>query len=108
MLFRPPIWLLGVGMALESMRRGFVGGTGLSLFIIKDFGFDWQGREHCQMLRDYLEIEAMLLEQIPDWLTWLFWIFQDYHDAAVTYVTILEELVEYQDPQRCSWYWENA
>lgn len=108
MLFTRPLWLLGVGLSLESMRRGFVGGTSLSLFIIKDIGLEGRGRQHLEMLKGYLDIEAALLAGIPGYLEFLFLPFLDYHDAGKTYVAILEDLVEYQDPANCSWYWDQA
>lgn len=106
MLFTRPLWLLGVGLSLESMRRGFVGGTSLSLFIIKDIGLEGRGRQHVEMLKTYLEIEAGLLSLIPDWLEFLVYPFMDYHDAGETFVAILEDLVEYQDPANCLYYWD--
>lgn len=95
-------------MSLESMRRGFVGGTSLSLFVIKEFGLEKHGKVTCEFLRYYLEVEEEMLSRVPDWLEWAFIIFQDYHDSAVVYLDILDDMVEIQQPSKCQWYWENA
>lgn len=108
MIFKPPLWLLGAALSLESMRRGFIGGSSLSLFIIKEFGLDKQAVPTLNALRGYLEIEEHLLTQIPDFLKFLSMPFQDYHDAATAYLAIVDGLAEKQRPLTCQFYWEKG
>lgn len=98
-------FLIGLILNIESLRRGFLGGTQLSLFIIKDYGLDWLGRDHIEMLKTYLTIEQAMIDTIPDDLQFFIWPFMDHHDAGETYVSVLEDLVELQDPANCSYYW---
>lgn len=93
-------------MALESMRRGFVGGSALSLFVIKEFGLDRQAVPTLNLMRGYLEIEGDLLSQIPPVFEFLIMPFTDYHEAAVLYLKILEILAESQRPPGCEYYWK--
>jgi len=93
-------------MSLESMRRGFIGGTCLSLFIIKEFGLEGQGKPTLEFLRKYLDIEEDMLTMIPPGLEWVFTIFSDYHDSAKTYLAILDDMVELQSPSQCNFYWK--
>jgi len=106
MIFTKPLWLLGAAMTLESMRRGFVGGSALALFIIKEFGLEQGAVPTLNFLRSYLAIEEQLLDQIPDFLDCLILPFTDYHNASVCYLHILEELAEKQRPSSCAYYWE--
>jgi hypothetical protein len=92
-------------MALEGMRRGFIGGSLLALFIAKEFGLEGQAVPTMDGLQRYLVIEEQLLSEIPDFLSFLFTPFQDYHDAATTYLKILHILVDKQRPSACSIYW---
>ncbi len=105
MIFTKPRWLIGTAFALESMRRGFIGGSALSLFIIKEFGLDKQAVPTLDYLRGYLEWEETLLSQIPFFLDFLVTPFTDYHEAAKTYLLILDILSEQQRPRTCEYYW---
>lgn len=106
MMFSKPLWLLGAAMTLESMRRGFVGGSALALFIIKEFGLEGGAVPTLNRLRTYLAIEEALLEQIPPYLQFLILPFTDYHNASMCYMGILEELAKKQRPPTCQFYWE--
>lgn len=109
MLWTRPMWLIGQGMALDSMRRGFVGGTSLSLFVIKQFNLEAAAPFTLDLLGYYLEWEEAILDSIPDFLNFLTWPFQDYHDASMTYYHIMQILVEAQAPpleSSCEVYWE--
>jgi len=108
MIFTKPLWLFGVAMSLESMRRGFIGGSMLSLFIIKEFGLDKQAIPTLNALRGYLDIEAGFLAQIPPFLSFLASPFIDYHESAELYFQILELLAEAQRPPTCQFYWERG
>ncbi len=92
-------------MSLESMRRGFIGGSALSLFIIKEFGLDKQAVPTLNALRGYLEIEEWLLTQINPFLGFLVTPFTDYHNSAKTYLKIIDILAELQRPLACRAYW---
>lgn len=92
-------------MALESMRRGFIGGSALSLFVIKEFGLDGQAVPTMNAMRSYLDIEGDLLSKIPDFLEFLVTPFTDYHEAAETYLKIIGLLAESQRPSSCKYYW---
>lgn len=106
MIFSPPVWLLGVCMTLESLRRGFVGGSALSLFIIKEFGLDKQAVPTLDWMRRYVDMEGLLLSQIPPIFNVLVMPFTDYHLASVNYLQTLEELAELQRPDACQFYWD--
>jgi len=106
MMFRKGMWLLGAGMALESMRRGFVGGSMLSLFVVKAFGLEKSAVPTMNALRTYLEIEEALLSTIPPFLNFLITPFTDYHESAKNTLKIIEILAELQQPRGCTYYWE--
>ncbi len=108
MIFTKPLWLIGVAFSLEGMRRGFIGGSALSLFIIKEFGLDKQAVPTLNAMRGYLEIEQKLIEKIPPLLKFLVTPFTDYHLAAQTYLQILAALAESQRPPTCEYYWNKG
>jgi len=95
-------------MALESMRRGFIGGSALSLFIIKEFGLEKQAVPTINFMRGYLEREEALIAQIPPFLDFLVMPFTDYHDANMAYLEILDGLAEKQRPRGCEYYWKKG
>ena len=99
------MWLIGTAMAFDSMRRGFVGGSMLSLFIIKEFGLDKAAVPTLSFLRGYLAIEEKLIPMLPPFLSYLAMPFIDYHDSARLYLDILDILVESQRPPTCQFYW---
>jgi len=90
------------------MRRGFIGGSALSLFVIKEFGLDKQAVPTLNYMRSYLETEEKLLSQIPPFLDFLSAPFTDYHEAAKVYLDILDILAESQRPRGCAYYWEKG
>lgn len=102
------MWLLGSTMGLESFRRGYIGGSMLSLFVIKEFGLDKQAIPTLAWLRRYIELEEGLISRIPPFLDFLVAPFQDYHDAAKNYLLTLEILAELQRPPTCQYYWDKA
>jgi len=95
-------------MTFESMRRGFIGGSALSLFIIKEFGLDRQAVPTLNAMRSYLEIEENLISQIPPFFEFLVTPVTDYHQAAKTYLEILDILAEAQRPRACEYYWKKG
>jgi len=95
-------------MALESMRRGFIGGSALSLFVIKEFGLDKRAVPTLTLMRGYLEREGDLLATLPDYLSFLAMPFQDYHDASKLYLEIIDTLALYQRPPTCEYYWKEG
>jgi len=108
MMFTKPLWLLGAAFSLESMRRGFIGGSALSLFIIKEFGLDRQAVPTLNLMRSYLETEEKFLSQIPPALSFLITPFTDYHESAKTYLEIIDLLALMQRPRTCEYYWEKG
>jgi len=90
------------------MRRGFIGGSALSLFIIKDFGLEHQAVPTLNAMRGYLDVEEKLLAQIPEFLSFLVMPFTDYHEASKLYLQILGILAEMQQPPTCQYYWEKG
>ena len=105
MILSKPLWLIGAGMALESFRRGFIGGSALSLFVIKEFGLDRQAVPTLDAMRGYLDMEEALISQIPDFLGFLVAPFTDYHESAKLYLQIIDLLAESQRPRGCNYYW---
>ncbi|GAI67770.1 unnamed protein product [marine sediment metagenome] len=104
-MFRRAMWLLGAAMTLESFRRGFIGGSMLSLFIIKEFGLDKAAVPTMAWMRKYLDLEEALLSKIPPYLEALVTPFTDYHESAKLYLVILDILAEQQRPRTCQFYW---
>jgi len=90
------------------MRRGFIGGSALSLFIIKEFGLEQQAVPTLDYMRTYLDWEETLLSQIPPFLNFLITPFTDYHKAAKTYLQILDILAMSQRPRSCEYYWKQG
>lgn len=101
-----PFGLIGVGMSLESMRRGFIGGSALSLFIIKEFGLERGAKPTLDFMKGYLAVEEQLIQDIPLIMNWYVRPVTDYHDANVIYTQILEILAEAQRPSACQFYWD--
>lgn len=106
MFFSRALWMFGIAMTFESMRRGFIGGSALSLFIIKEFGLERQAVPTLNALRTYVDIEEKLLTQIPPFFSFLITPVNDYHLAAKTFLVILDELAELQQPRGCEYYWK--
>lgn len=92
-------------MSLDGMRRGFVGGSALSLFIIKEFGLERQAAPTLAFLRGYINIEEQLINKIPFILRATIQPFTDYHQANVCFLQIIEILAELQRPPTCEFYW---
>jgi len=99
------MWLIRIGKSIDGIRRGYIGGSALSLFIIKAYGLDKGAVPTLDFMRGALVLEEGLLAEIPVLLNWLLFVFQDYHDANVMYLKILELLAESQRPSACSFYW---
>lgn len=93
-------------MHFESFRRGFIGGSSLSLFIIKEFGLERQAVPTLAWLRRYVDIEEEFIAQIPPYFEWLVFPITDYHLAAKTFLQILDALSELQRPRTCEFYWQ--
>ena len=93
-------------MNLDSMRRGFVGGSSLSLFVIKEFGLEGQAVPTLNYLRSYLAIEEEMLAQIPPIFSFLVQPFTDYHLASLNFLATVEILAELQQPASCDVYWD--
>lgn len=106
MFFGSAIWLIGAVFALEGLRRGFIGGSSLSLFIIKEFGLTEQAAPTLAYLRQYLAIEESILASIPKELKVFLSPWIDHHDAGVTYLKIIDLLAEAERPKDCEFYWQ--
>jgi len=104
-LFRLPLFVFGTVLSLESMRRGFMGGSALSLFI----DISNNNKEGCkvriQFMAQYLDIEEYLLTQIPGFLSWAAGPFIDYHKAQRCFFTIAEALCDRLDKRSCADIW---
>ena len=105
-MFRSPTWIIGAALSLESMRRGFIGGTSLALFI----DLSGMGQESCsrdlQTLEAYLPIEKALIEAIPVFLIALVHCFEDYHLAAVCFYETAKELCLQKGELQCQGVWK--
>lgn len=108
MFFKRALWMFGVAMYFESMRRGALGGSALSLFVIKEFGLDRQAVPTLNFLRTALDVEEKMIAQIPWFFEWLLTPITDYHQAAKTFVDILAILAELQRPSGCDYYWKKG
>ena len=93
-------------MSLDSMRRGFIGGTSLALFI----DLSGMGQESCMRdlntLATYLPIEEALIESIPFFLDFLIRPFEDYHLAAVCFYETAQELCLQKGELQCQQIWD--
>lgn len=108
MLWTKPMWLIGGALSLEGMRRGFVGGCSLAIFVAKTNQCEKHLQDMIELLSKYLVIEAGLLNNIPPPISFLLWPFMDYHDAAVTYLQIMIIIAEEQkvtEGDNCEYYW---
>lgn len=101
MFFGGSMWLIGGVFALEGMRRGFIGGSSLSLFIIKEFGLHGSALPTLDYLRKYLDIEEGIIDALPDYLEVFMSPWTDHHKAGVTYLKILDLLAESEYPTEC-------
>ena len=108
MFFGGAIWLIGAVFALEGMRRSFIGGCSLSLFIIKEFGLMGQARPTLAYLRQYLDIEESILARVPKELEIFLSPWIDHHDAGTTFLKILDLLAEAEAPPTCEFYWKKG
>ncbi len=95
-------------MSLESMRRGFIGGSALALFIIKEFGLEGQAVPVMNAMRGYLEVEEEIISRLPPFLSFLLTPVTDYHDANVLYLEIIDMLALQQRPRSCQYYWQEG
>lgn len=105
-MFKPPRWLYGAALSMEGMRRGYVGGSMLALFIIKEFGLEGAAAPTLTCLRGYLNIEEEVITRIPDYLQALIPPFIDYHESAKCFLEIVDILAELQRPRSCQIYWK--
>lgn len=85
-----------------------MGGSALSLFIIKEFGLQGQAVPTLRRMKQYLVIEEAILSRAPKELEVFLWAFTDYHEASQTYVTILEIMSEEEFPDTCEFYWKKG
>ena len=106
MMFTNPLWLIGAGMSLESMRRCFIGGTSLALFIDLSGLFQYSCLRDCNILRAYLPIEEALINQLPPIIQFVASPFIDYHNAATTFLEITDRLCYAKQEQVCESIWE--
>lgn len=95
----------GAALSLEGFRRTFLGGTFLSLFIVKEFGLQPHALELIERLESYLEIEASWIPKLVFPLSFLVRPWQDHNKAGRTYLTILKLLAESEFPATCEFYW---
>ena len=92
MFFVQAPWIIGRAMSLESMRRCFIGGTSLCLFIDLAGDSPLSCSRDNAFLRSYLPIEEMLINELPPFLRWMVSPWIDYHNAAATFLKISEAL----------------
>ncbi len=99
-------FLIGAALSLEGMRRTFLGGTSLSLFIIKDFGLPPHAMATIELLKGYLDIESGMIAAIKPPLGFLIQPWQDHNAAGRTFLDILTIMAEEEFPASCQWYWD--
>jgi hypothetical protein len=99
-------FMMGACLSLEGMRRTFIGGSSLSLFIIKDFGLTPHAWSTLKLLEGYLAIEQSLIENIPPVIHFVLTPWVDHHNSGVLYLQILHLLAESEFPVTCDWYWK--
>ena len=106
--YRLPAFVFGVAMSLESMRRGFMGGSALALFI--DISID--NYEGCKLriatMEQYLDVEEYLITQIPPILAFFMSPFTDYHKAQRCFFTIASTLCDRLQKRSCADIWNPA
>ncbi len=93
-------------MGLESMRRGFIGGTALSLFIDLSGLPQYACDRDLRTLATYLPIEEALIKALPDFLITLIHCFEDYHLAAVCFYETAKELCQSKGELSCQGVWD--
>ena len=106
--YRLPLFVFGVTMSLESMRRGFMGGTALSLFIDISIGNHEGCKIRIAFMEKYLDVEQYLISQIPPVLAFFISPFIDYHNAQRCFFTIASTLCDRLQKRSCAEIWNPA
>lgn len=97
--------MYGVCISMESMRRTYIGGSFLSLFIIKSYGLDRQAAPTLKYLKAAIDTLEGQIARLKSPLGFLTQPFIDYAGSAVVSMHIIEILKEIQRPPGCELYW---
>ena len=98
-------FFFGVVISMESMRRTYVGGASLSLFIIKSYGLDRQAADCLRWLRKGLRLMGGEIERVPWLISWIAAPYLDYVQSGETFIKIIDILKDLQRPPGCELYW---
>lgn len=105
MRFFSGAFLIGAALSLEGMRRTFLGGSFLTLFIIKEFGLPNWALYTIDLLEKYLDIEAEMISRIKTPLAFFIRPWSDHNAAGRTYLDVLKIMAEDEFPATCQFYW---
>lgn len=110
-IFLSPLGLfIPFAFALEGMRRCWLSGTALTLFIDIGSSLPESCLRDCENLRRYLDVDTMLIEAVPEalWPAIGPWI--DHHNAQECFYEIALELCygrNFPPCESCKEVWES-
>jgi len=105
----PPYALVVPAYALEGLRRCWLSGTALALFIDIGSSLPASCIRECENLRRYLDVDRMIIEMVPELLWPLIGPWIDHHNAQECFYEIAAELcnarnmpeIDYQSCEEC-------
>lgn len=100
-------FLMGASLSLEGMRRNFIGGTSLSLFIIIQYGLTHHADEALANLEAYLGIEQQFINALPGAVAFLLTPWVDHHNSGVASLRVFRLLLGTRNLTACEIYWAN-
>lgn len=100
-------FLLGSSLSLEGLRRNFLGGTCLSLFIIIQYGLTTHADEALANLEAYLGLEQQFINALPAPVSWLLTPWTDHHNSGVAALRVFRLLLGTRNINACDRYWSN-
>jgi hypothetical protein len=92
MFMSPAFLALGIAYFFEGLRRAYLGGLSLGLFIDLSSNPPTSCQRDLIMLRTYLDKEKDAIEALPHWAWPLIGPWIDYHNAAECFYEIAEIL----------------
>lgn len=111
-MFMSPLFLfLGIGFALEGLRRAWISGTSLALFIDISSSTPKSCLRDTAALRRYLDADRDIIESVPETAWPLIGPWIDHHNAQECFYEIALELCNqrnfpWADSKSCQEIWE--
>jgi len=102
--------LLGLGFTLEGLRRCWLSGTSLTLFIDIGSSIPESCLRDCASLRRYLDVDRAVIETVPEIFWPLIGPWIDHHNAQECFYEIATELcnaLNFPPCKSCEEVWES-